>query len=79
MLTWGQLHLTQTGNASQAPERLGPYKFYQYLFAVPDSDVIKFMRMLTCVPTLYPTVLLTRYLRVGYRPTAGLRLTDTNG
>lgn len=30
-----------------AKEKLGPYKFYQYLFAVPDSDVVKFMKMLT--------------------------------
>ncbi|GAX79408.1 hypothetical protein CEUSTIGMA_g6849.t1 [Chlamydomonas eustigma] len=28
-------------------ERLSPYKFYQYLFAVTDADVIKFLRMLT--------------------------------
>ncbi|CAK9227040.1 unnamed protein product [Sphagnum troendelagicum] len=26
---------------------LSPYKFYQYLFATPDSDVIKFMKILT--------------------------------
>lgn len=30
-----------------AAEMLSPYKFYQYLFATPDADVTKFMRMLT--------------------------------
>lgn len=29
------------------PEKLPPYDFYQYLFGVPDEDVIKLMRMLT--------------------------------
>lgn len=30
-----------------ASSALSPYKFYQYLFATPDSDVIKFMKRLT--------------------------------
>ncbi len=28
-------------------ERLSPYQFYQYLFQIPDSDVIRLMKMLT--------------------------------
>ncbi len=28
-------------------DKLSPYKFYQYLFAVTDADVIKLLRMLT--------------------------------
>jgi len=28
-------------------EKLSPYRFYQYLFSVPDADVIKLMKMLT--------------------------------
>lgn len=31
-------------------EKLSPYKFYQHLFNVADSDVIKFLKMLTFVP-----------------------------
>lgn len=31
-------------------EKLSPYKFYQYLFAVADADVIKMLRMLTFAP-----------------------------
>ena len=27
-------------------DKLSPYKFYQYLFAVTDADVCKFLRML---------------------------------
>lgn len=30
-----------------SPDRLSPYEFYQYLFRVPDADVIKLMKMLT--------------------------------
>ncbi|CAL1352091.1 unnamed protein product [Linum trigynum] len=30
-----------------SPSMLSPYKFYQHLFSVPDSDVIKFLKMLT--------------------------------
>ncbi|KAK9862365.1 hypothetical protein WJX84_007104, partial [Apatococcus fuscideae] len=34
-----------------APEKLSPFKFYQYLLgSVPDTDVIKFLRMLTFLP-----------------------------
>jgi tyrosyl-tRNA synthetase len=29
---------------------LSPYKFYQYMFAVPDADVGRFMRRLTFMP-----------------------------
>jgi hypothetical protein len=28
-------------------DKLSPYKFYQHLFAVPDADVIKFLKV-TC-------------------------------
>lgn len=30
-----------------SPERLSPYHFYQYLFRVPDADVIRLLKMLT--------------------------------
>lgn len=30
-----------------SPALLSPYKFYQYFFTVPDSDVVRFLRILT--------------------------------
>lgn len=30
-----------------SPSFLSPYKFYQYLFSVPDADVVRFLRILT--------------------------------
>lgn len=34
-----------------APEKLSPFKFYQYLLSsTPDSDVVKFLKMLTFLP-----------------------------
>ncbi|KAL9266960.1 Tyrosine--tRNA ligase, chloroplastic/mitochondrial-like protein, partial [Drosera capensis] len=30
-----------------SPTMLSPYKFYQYFFTVPDSDVVRFLKMLT--------------------------------
>ncbi|XP_021824500.1 tyrosine--tRNA ligase, chloroplastic/mitochondrial [Prunus avium] len=30
-----------------SPSMLSPYKFYQYLFSVPDADVVRFLRILT--------------------------------
>lgn len=38
---------TEEGAVWLSPEKLSPYKFYQYLVRVPDQDVIKLMRMLT--------------------------------
>lgn len=30
-----------------SPSMLSPYKFYQYLFSVPDADVVRFLKILT--------------------------------
>ncbi|CAA2966033.1 tyrosine--tRNA ligase, chloroplastic mitochondrial [Olea europaea subsp. europaea] len=30
-----------------SPSLLSPYQFYQYLFSVPDSDVVRFLKILT--------------------------------
>lgn len=64
-------------NDEQAPERLGPYKFYQYLFAVPDSDVIKFMKMLTFMELEDIAAIEAAMGEEGYRPnTAQMRLAE---
>ena len=31
-------------------EKLSPYKFYQYLFNTTDTDVVRFLKMLTFLP-----------------------------
>lgn len=33
-----------------SPDKLSPYKFYQYLFATADADVVRFLKMLTFLP-----------------------------
>lgn len=33
-----------------SPEKISPYKFYQQIFATTDSDVIRFMKILTFLP-----------------------------
>jgi tyrosyl-tRNA synthetase len=38
---------SENGAIWLSPERLSPYKFYQYLVRVADADVIKLMKMLT--------------------------------
>ncbi len=38
---------TEEGAIWLAPEKTSPYELYQYLFRMPDADVIKLMRMLT--------------------------------
>ncbi|KAL7595711.1 tyrosine--tRNA ligase, chloroplastic/mitochondrial-like [Lactuca sativa] len=30
-----------------SPSMLSPYKFYQYFFSIPDSDVVRFLKILT--------------------------------
>lgn len=38
---------TEGGTVWLSPDRLSPYHFYQYLFRVPDADVIRLLKMLT--------------------------------
>eukprot|EP00850_Spirogloea_muscicola_P011177 SM000068S20609 [mRNA] locus=s68:402420:404951:- [translate_table: standard] len=38
---------SEDGAVWLSPALLSPYRFYQYMFNTPDSDVIKFMKMLT--------------------------------
>lgn len=33
-----------------SPEKLTPYQFFQYLFSIPDTDVIRLLKMLTFLP-----------------------------
>ncbi|XP_078433214.1 tyrosyl-tRNA synthetase, class Ib, bacterial/mitochondrial [Wolffia australiana] len=41
---------SESGAVWLSPEKLSPYKLYQHLFAVPDADVVRFLKMLTFVP-----------------------------
>ncbi len=38
---------TEEGAIWLSPEKLSPYEFYQYLFRMPDADVLRLMRMIT--------------------------------
>jgi tyrosyl-tRNA synthetase len=38
---------TEEGAIWLSPEKLSPYEFYQYLFRMPDADVIRLMKMIT--------------------------------
>lgn len=51
-----------------SPSALSPYKFYQYLFATPDADVIRFMKILTFVDIEEIKVLESRMGQPGYVP-----------
>ncbi|GJP33187.1 hypothetical protein CLOM_g17746 [Closterium sp. NIES-68] len=53
---------------------LSPYKFYQYLFATPDADVIKFLRMLTFLPVAEIDQWEAAMCQLGYEPNAAQKL-----
>ncbi|CAI5979392.1 unnamed protein product [Closterium sp. NIES-65] len=53
---------------------LSPYKFYQYLFATPDADVIKFLRMLTFLPVAEIDQWEAAMCQPGYEPNAAQKL-----
>ncbi len=38
---------TEGGAVWLSPDKLSPYDFYQYLYRIPDADVLRMMRMLT--------------------------------
>ncbi len=41
---------TEEGAIWLSPDRLSPYHLYQYLFRVPDADVIRLLKMVTFLP-----------------------------
>jgi tyrosyl-tRNA synthetase len=41
---------TEKGAVWLSAEKFSPYQFYQYLYSVPDSDVIGLLKMLTFLP-----------------------------
>ncbi|KAM4106883.1 hypothetical protein ACB094_04G099400 [Castanea mollissima] len=60
-----------------SPAMLSPYKFYQYFFSVPDSDVVRFLKMLTFLELEEIGELEREMGRVGYVPnTAQRRLAE---
>lgn len=60
-----------------SPSMLSPYKFYQYFFSVPDSDVIRFLRILTFLDLEEIDELEKDMKRPGYVPnTAQRRLAE---
>lgn len=59
---------SESGAIWLAPSALSPYNFYQHLFAVPDSDVITFMKRLTFVDMREIEALEASMGRPGYAP-----------
>jgi len=55
-------------------DKLSPYRFYQYLFGTPDSDVVKFLKMLTFLPLEEVDAVERAMGEEGYRPNTAQRL-----
>eukprot|EP00955_Chlamydomonas_euryale_P104889 365600-Chlamydomonas_euryale.AAC.2 len=51
-----------------AADKLTPYKFYQYLFAVTDTDVVKFLKMLTFLDLAEIDAIQASMSEPGYKP-----------
>jgi tyrosyl-tRNA synthetase len=51
-----------------SPEKLSPYHFYQYLFRVPDADVIRLMKMLTFLDLAEISAMERSMKEAGYEP-----------
>ncbi|XP_057534527.1 tyrosine--tRNA ligase, chloroplastic/mitochondrial [Amaranthus tricolor] len=56
-----------------SPKLLSPYKFYQYFFSVPDSDVVRFMKVLTFLDLEEIEEIERDMNRVGYVPNSAQR------
>ncbi|XP_030552635.1 tyrosine--tRNA ligase, chloroplastic/mitochondrial [Rhodamnia argentea] len=60
-----------------SPSMLSPYKFYQYFFSVPDTDVIRFLKVLTFLEIEEINEMERDMKRPGYVPnTAQRRLAE---
>ncbi|KAJ7954308.1 Tyrosine--tRNA ligase [Quillaja saponaria] len=60
-----------------SPSLLSPYKFYQYFFSVPDTDVVRFLKILTFLDLEEISKLETEMMKPGYVPnTAQRRLAE---
>ena len=63
-----KLGKTEEGTVWLTAERTAPYDFYQYLFNIPDHDVIKLMKLLTFMPLDEITHLEKSMKEPGYKP-----------
>lgn len=60
-----------------SPSMLSPYKFYQYFFSVPDTDIIRFLKVLTFLEIEEINEIEKDMKRPGYMPnTAQRRLAE---
>lgn len=68
---------SEDGAVWLSPSMLSPYKFYQYFFSVPDSDVVRFLKILTFLDMEEIEELESDMKRPGYVPnTAQRRLAE---
>ncbi|GAB4838005.1 hypothetical protein Ancab_027532 [Ancistrocladus abbreviatus] len=56
-----------------SPTMLSPYKFYQYFFSVPDTDVVRFLKMLTFLDMDEIEEIEREMKRPGYLPNSAQR------
>lgn len=68
---------SEDGAVWLCPNLLSPYKFYQYLYSVPDSDVVRFLKILTFLSMEEIGEIEREMSRPGYVPnTAQRRLAE---
>lgn len=65
---------SEAGAVWLAPDKLSPYKFYQYLFATTDADVVRFLKMLTFLPLEEITAMEAAMAAPGYAPNTAQKL-----
>ncbi|KAM6555363.1 hypothetical protein CsatB_002382 [Cannabis sativa] len=64
---------SEDGAVWLSPEMLSPYKFYQYFFSVPDTDVVRFLKILTFLDMEEIMELERDMKRPGYVPNTNQR------
>lgn len=65
---------SEAGAVWLAPDKLSPYKFYQYLFATTDADVVRFLKMLTFLPLEEIATVEAAMSEPGYAPNTAQKL-----
>ncbi|KAL2941671.1 Tyrosine--tRNA ligase chloroplastic/mitochondrial [Bienertia sinuspersici] len=64
---------SEEGAVWLSPALLSPYKFYQYFFTVPDSDVVRFLKILTFLDIEHIEEIEREMKKPGYVPNSAQR------
>ncbi|HEX2582673.1 MAG TPA: tyrosine--tRNA ligase [Chlamydiales bacterium] len=65
---------SESGAIWLSPDKLSPYHFFQYLYGIPDADVIRLLKMLTFLPIEEIQALEQRMKDSDYVPNAAQKL-----